>query len=61
MKKIIDIAFLKDIQGNHIAMERCMEEAVSRGIDTFIFLGDYLGELAYPQRTMELLYEYKEK
>ncbi len=61
MKKIIDIAVLSDIHGNHIAVERCMEEAVSRGIDTFIFLGDYLGELAYPQRTMELLYEYKEK
>lgn len=54
----MDIAVLSDIHGNHVALEHCMAEALSRGITTFFFLGDYLGELAYPQRTMQLLYEY---
>ncbi|MCM1540740.1 MAG: metallophosphatase family protein [Blautia sp.] len=38
-----------------------MEYALSRGIDRFIFLGDYVGEFAYPERTMELLFSYMEK
>ena len=33
----MDIGVLSDIHGNHIAMERCMEEALSRDINTFIF------------------------
>lgn len=31
------------------------------GIKQFLFLGDYLGELAFPQRTMEIIYSLKEK
>ncbi len=38
-----------------------MDYAVNIGVDTFIFLGDYLGELAYPQKTMDILYSIKEK
>lgn len=50
------IAVLSDIHGNHIALARCVEYALSKGVETFFFLGDYVGELAYPERTMELLY-----
>lgn len=56
----MDIAVLSDIHGNYIALERCLQEAFSRGIDTFFFLGDYIGELAYPERTMQRLYELNE-
>ncbi|MDE7340781.1 MAG: metallophosphatase family protein [Lachnospiraceae bacterium] len=56
-----NIAVLSDIHGNYAALQRCLDHAVKMGIDTFIFLGDYLGELAYPQKTMELLYAVKEK
>ncbi|MDE7309516.1 MAG: metallophosphoesterase [Lachnospiraceae bacterium] len=55
------IAVLSDIHGNYVALEQCVNYALDKGIDTFIFLGDYLGELAYPQKTMKFLYSLKEK
>lgn len=57
----MDIAVLADIHSNYIALERCMEYAQARGIVHFLFLGDYIGELAYPERTMELLRQYGER
>lgn len=50
-------AVLADIHGNYVALNACLNEAFSRHITTFIFLGDYIGELPYPERTMEILYE----
>ena len=55
------IAVLSDIHGNHIALKKCMEEIQKRGIKNIVFLGDYIGELAYPQKTMKLLYEIAQK
>ncbi len=49
------IAVLSDIHGNYIALRECIKYAVEKGIETFVFLGDYVGELAYPQKTMEIL------
>lgn len=57
----MDIAVLADIHGNYIALERCLEYAFSRNINTFFFLGDYIGELAYPERTMHILYDIKNR
>ncbi len=57
----MDIAVFSDIHSNYIAFGKCMEYALSRGISRFIFLGDYVGELAYPERTMELLYSCRGK
>jgi len=59
--KKMDIAVLADIHGNYIALQKCVEYIKERGIETLYFLGDYIGELAYPQRTMELLYELRER
>lgn len=56
----MDLAVLSDIHGNYIALERCLEYAFSRGVHTFCFLGDYIGELAYPERTMQVLYDLKD-
>ena len=60
-KKILganmDVAVLSDVHGNYVGLERCLEDAFSRNISTFIFLGDYIGELAYPERTMKILYD----
>lgn len=56
----MNIAVLSDIHSNYAALQRCLDHAVNRGIDTFIFLGDYLGELAYPQKTMDIIYSIKE-
>lgn len=57
----MEIAVFSDIHGNHAAFEQCMDYAEARNIHTFIFLGDYLGEFPYPQKTMELIYALKEK
>lgn len=58
---MLNIAVLSDIHGNYAALQKCLDYAINRGINTFLFLGDYLGELAYPQNTMEILYSVKEK
>ncbi|MCM1025224.1 MAG: metallophosphatase family protein [Roseburia sp.] len=55
------IAVLSDIHSNYIALQKCLDYALNGGIDTFVFLGDYLGELAYPQKTMALLYSMKDR
>lgn len=52
----MDIAVLSDIHGNYIALQKCIGAALDKNIDTFIFLGDYVGEFPFPQKTMELLY-----
>jgi predicted phosphodiesterase len=35
----MDIAVLSDIHGNYIALEHCLEYALSHNINTFIFFG----------------------
>lgn len=55
------IAVFSDIHANYIAFQKCLNYALEQRIDTFIFLGDYLGEFAYPQRTMDLIYSLKEQ
>lgn len=51
------IAVISDIHSNYIALKRCIDYAVERKVDIFIFLGDYLSDLAYPQRTMKMIYD----
>ncbi|MBQ6888881.1 MAG: metallophosphoesterase family protein [Lachnospiraceae bacterium] len=55
------IAILADIHGNYIALEKCMKYALEKNITTFLFLGDYVGELPCPERVMKMLYKIKEK
>ena len=55
------MAVLSDIHSNYVALEKCLEHAVRAGADTFVFLGDYAGDFAYPRKTMDLLYALKEK
>ena len=54
------IAVMADIHGNHVALERCLAHAEQQGAEAYWFLGDYLGELPCPQRTMEMLYAWAE-
>ena len=56
----MEIAVLSDIHGNYEAFQQCLDLVLARGIHTFLFLGDYLGEFPYPQKTMELLYALRE-
>ncbi len=55
------LAVLSDIHGNHAALECCLDDALNRNVDAFLFLGDYLGEFPYPQKTMKILYSLAEK
>jgi predicted phosphodiesterase len=55
------IAVMADIHSNHIALETCFAEAQRRNAEIFIFLGDFLGDLAYPQKTLEYLDGIKKK
>lgn len=57
----MNLAVFSDIHSNYVAFQRCLEYAFARNIDTFIFLGDYLGEFPYPQKTMELLYSIRDR
>ncbi len=50
-------AVLSDIHANYHAFQACYEDAVKCGADSFIFLGDYISDLAEPQKTMDLVYE----
>ena len=49
------VAVLSDIHGNYVALEACMEIVRKKQVDAIIFLGDYLGEMAYPRRTLDTL------
>ncbi len=52
------VAVLSDIHSNHLALKTCLDHAQTQGVDAYLFLGDYVGELAYPQKTMELLHSF---
>ncbi len=55
------VAVLSDIHGNYAAFQTCLKYAYEQGIHTFFFLGDYVAEFPYPQRTMEMLYDMQDK
>lgn len=44
---------MSDIHGNYIALERCLDYAFAQGINSFIFLGVYVAELAYPESKLK--------
>lgn len=56
MKKIIVIS---DIHSNYIAFESAFEAIQRINPDGIIFLGDYVTDFPYPQRTMQLIYKCK--
>ncbi len=55
------IAVMADIHSNIEAFRICYKEAERHGVTEYIFLGDYLGDMANPQETLQLLYEIKNK
>lgn len=55
------VAVLSDIHSNYYAFKACYADAVSRGADCFIFLGDYVSDLAEPQKTLDLVYEIQSR
>ncbi len=55
------VAVLSDIHSNYHAFAACYEDALSRGAEGFIFLGDFVSDLAEPRRTLDLVYEILRK
>ncbi|HWT27327.1 MAG TPA: metallophosphoesterase family protein [Mobilitalea sp.] len=55
------LAILSDIHSNHIALRACLDYALNIGVEHFLFLGDYISDCPYPQKTMEILYDMKQK
>ena len=53
-------AVFSDIHGNYHAFRACYEDARRQGAEQFVFLGDYVSDLADPRRTMDLVYEITE-
>lgn len=55
------LAVMGDIHSNHIALETCIRHALDRGADEFLFLGDYISDCPYPQKTMRVVYEMRRR
>lgn len=55
------LAVIGDIHSNHTALEKCIEHALDQNADEFLFLGDYISDCPYPQKTMKIIYEMDKK
>lgn len=51
------IAVIGDIHSNYVGLEKCIEHALKQNPDEFLFIGDYISDCPYPQKTMEIVYE----
>lgn len=51
------LALLADIHGNYAALKACLDAIDAGRVDGIVFLGDYVSDCPYPQRTMELIRE----
>lgn len=54
------VALLSDIHGNYPAFWACYSDALARGAESFVFLGDYISDLAEPDKVLDLVYEIRE-
>ncbi len=55
------VALLSDIHSNYHAFHACYKDAVKHHVEQFVFLGDYVSDLAEPEKTMDLVYEIRAK
>lgn len=56
----VKAAILSDIHSNFQAFRACVNDAMAENVDLFIFLGDYVSDLAQPREVLDLLYRIKE-
>lgn len=57
MKKI---ALISDIHSNFYAFEAVVNDAIKRGANAFIFLGDYVTDFPDARKTLDLLYKIRD-
>jgi len=55
-----NIAVFSDIYGNHVALQAAFDYCVGKGITSFICLGNYVGDLPNPDKTMNLIHAIDE-
>lgn len=53
------VAVFSDIHGNYHAFKTCYEDAIKHGAEQFVFLGDYVSDLADPRKVMDLVHEIR--
>lgn len=53
------LAVLSDIHSNYYALKACLDWVREEETEGIVFLGDYVSDCAYPEKTMELLYQVK--
>lgn len=49
------LAILADIHSNHVALEACLDYIDNHNIDGILFLGDYVSDCPYPEKTIGLI------
>lgn len=54
-------AVLSDIHSNHCALESVFKYISGKYYDMYIFLGDYITDCPYPQKTIALLREFSQR
>lgn len=55
------LALMSDVHGNYKALEAFLDYLEEHPVEGIICLGDYVTDSPYPQKTMKLLYEMKER
>jgi putative phosphoesterase len=56
-KETKKLAVLSDIHSNHYALKACIDWIYNHDIDGVLFLGDYISDCPYPQKTIQLISE----
>lgn len=57
---MLNVAVIGDIHSNHLAFKAVIEAIEKAQVDQILFLGDYLTDCAYPEKTMMYLYALRE-
>lgn len=52
-------AILSDIHSNFFAFSACVDDALAKGAEAFVFLGDYITDFPDARKTLDLLYKLK--
>jgi len=53
------IAIISDVHGNYPALLAVINDAIENNVDNFIFVGDYIFDLPYPNEVTELIRSLK--
>lgn len=55
------LALLGDIHSNDMALSVCLKYCRKEGVEGYIFLGDYVSDCPEPQKTLQQIYDIRER